>query len=84
MLSLSTCCAVVMAKCKVLHGNVYTHPCSNTKGHGFDHTRTRDKGTDLAESAAGNEGAVTVFFSQRSARFVELAVGRHVQIHPPW
>jgi hypothetical protein len=66
-----------MARCKVLHGNV-------------DVTKDQVMGTDPqadGDQDADNQDAervVTVLFSLHSARFVGLAVGEHVRIHPPW
>lgn len=92
--SLSNVCSVVMARCKLLHGNVDA-PTSTEQQTGSDvlsHTHSsgasgcgdRPEGLGPDGLSPDDTKMVTVLFSLRCARFVGLVVGGRVRIHPPW
>ena len=66
----STCCSVVIAKCKVL-------PDDSLPQH-----RTICPPGETWKYLAEDE--VTVMFAERTAQFLHLRAGDHVRIRPPW
>lgn len=82
--SLSNCCSVVIARCKVLHGNVYIPTATKEEAVASRMASDQDRlGAQDVVSPGGAE-MVTVLFSLRCARFVGLVVGGRIRIHPPW
>ena len=66
--SLISCYSIVLAQAQVLHGSPRPHPQSQSS-FSLDTTSSEE---------------VTVIFSQRCATFLNLQVGNHVNVHPPW
>lgn len=80
VLTLSTCCSVVISRCQILHGN----PDTPLVAEGEGAVPGQSSGRGCGEVTEDAVKIVSVLFSLRCAKFVGLAVGRHIRIHPPW
>ena len=79
VLSLHTCCSVVVATCRVLHVDSSSHR------HGdLDMCDSSMPGENEEDSSYLPGQEVTVMFSQQTCEYLQLLAGHHVKIHPPW